>query len=187
MLENLSYIYQAMYALDLYDSLQSMIGFFLIALPVGWGFVWVITLMFSIEMGERAFASLWKNTKWFQFASLALFILLVAVDTVMPSKNTVKAYIGVKAVQAVGDYLDKNTDIPERSKHTVTRLWDKVDGYIESIDFEEEATAVADSTKAKADNLVQDVKKAAGKEKVDSLVQSVKQAAIDSVIATIKK
>ncbi len=187
MLENLSYIYQAMYALDLYDSIKSMIEFFLIALPVGWGIVWFITLMVSVEAGERAFATVWRTTKWYQFASIFIFIVALLMNVIMPSKNTVKAYIGVKAVQAVGDYLDKNTDIPERSKHTVTRLWDKVDGYIESIDFEEKATAVADSTKAKADNLVQDVKKAAGKEKVDSLVQSVKQAAIDSVIATIKK
>jgi hypothetical protein len=186
MLENLSYIYQAMYALDLYDSIQSMLGFFLIALPAIWGFVWFITLMISIE-NSNAFGIQWRATKWFQFASLAVFIMAVVISTIMPSKNTVKAYIGVKAVQAVGDYLDKNTDIPERSKHTMTRLWDKVDGYIESIDFEEEVKEIKDSSKSKADSLVQDVKKVAGKERVDSLVQSVKQAAIDSMISTIKK
>jgi hypothetical protein len=90
------------------------------------------------------------------------------------------------AVLAVGDYLVR---IPTylNEQHTMTRLWDKVDGYIESIDFEEEVKEIKDSSKSKADSLVQDVKKVAGKERVDSLVQSVKQAAIDSMISTIKK
>lgn len=186
MLENLSYIYKAMYVLDLYDSINNMIGFFLIALPVGWGITWFITWLVHAE-NHSAFPTVWRATKWFQIASIVLCIIMVMIDVIMPSKNTVKAYIGVKAVQSVGEYLDKETDIPERSKYTITRLWDKVDGYIESIDIEDEVNEIKDSSKSKADSLVQDVKKVAGKERVDSLVQSVKQAAIDSMISTIKK
>jgi len=190
MLENLSYIYQAMYALDLYDSLTTLLGTLCWLLPLAWAVTWVATVLASSEYGTGVFGKMWKATKWFQLGSLFIFFISIFLLVIMPSKNTVKAYIGVKAVQAVGNYISTQTNVPERSKHTITRLWDKVDGYIESIDFEDESeavSAVADSTTAKANNLVNDVKEKVGKEKVDSLVKSVKQQAIDSVMATIKK
>lgn len=189
MLENLSYIYQAMYALDLYDKFNGIIGFLQVAIPIG-----LIILLFGTVLlsssGDEAMEHV-KATKIFYIIGIPLFLLVMLIWLVMPQKNTVKAYIGVKAVQAAGDYLDKNTNIPERSKHTMTRLWDKVDGYIESIDVEEKVEqtieAVKDSTTAKATDLTDKVKKTVNHEVVDSLVQSVKQQAIDSVLATIKK
>lgn len=186
MLENLSYIYKAMYALDLYDSLTNFMGAARFVLAIGWLIAHGIAAMITAEVDDT-WTKFWNATKFYQKCSIAIIIIFSLISAITPSKNTVKAYIGVKAVQSVGEYLDKETDIPERSKYTITRLWDKVDGYIESIDIEDEVNEIKDSSKSKADSLVQDVKKVAGKERVDSLVQSVKQAAIDSMISTIKK
>lgn len=189
MLENLSYIYQAMYALDFYDKFNPLITFFQVAIPIGLVVLFFGTCFLS-DNGDDAVTHI-KATRIFYYIGIPLWMIVMLIWLAMPGKNTVKAYIGIKAVQAAGDYLDKNTNIPERSKHTMTRLWDKVDGYIESIDVEEKVEktleAVKDSTTSKATNLTEKVKKNVNHEVVDSLVQSVKQQAIDSVLATIKK
>ena len=135
MLENLDYIYKAMYALDMWDKLDNLLSTYMVALPIILGILWVITVIASTDVDD-AFSKFWDATKWWQIGGAVLWVIVLGISTIMPSKNTVKAYIGVKAAQAVGNYLDKETDIPERSKATITKLWDKVDSYIETIDTE---------------------------------------------------
>jgi hypothetical protein len=134
MLENLNYIYMSMYALDVYKGLLGIMIAFTI---VSWvvfiihGAVVFIQNVDSATLVEGYTAS--RRTMIIEFI-VAVFFTAILVFT--PSRNTVKAYMGVKAVQAVGNYIDTETDIPERSKATITKLWDKVDSYIETIDIE---------------------------------------------------
>lgn len=123
-----------MYALDVYKGLLGIIIAFTV---VSWVvFVIHALVVFAMNVDHGTLGEGYSENKKpliveFLFAILFTFILVFT-----PSRNTVKAYMGVKAVQAVGNYIDAETDIPERSKATITKLWDKVDSYIETIDIE---------------------------------------------------
>lgn len=99
MLENLSYIYQAMYTTDMYDNLNAVLFGLSLFIPIVWGITWVITLFASIEIGNGAFGKMWNATKWFQIASAVILLMVICISTIMPSKNTVKAYILVNDVK----------------------------------------------------------------------------------------
>ena len=193
MLQNLDYIYKAMYALDMWDKLNSLFTGYLVVFGCIILGSWAVTLLASADV-DHAFSKFWGATKWWQIGGAVLWVIVLAISTIMPSKNTVKAYIGVKAAQAVGNYLDKETDIPERSKATITKLWDKVDSYIETIDTEdavkEKVDAVngaIDNTKVKADSIVEHVKSKVGEDQVNKLVEATRKQVVDSLMATMKK
>ena len=155
MLENLNYIYLSMYALDVYNGILPL----LIILTV---FIWlvfcihnIVLLGNNVDKGTVGEAYVDQKRILIKEICAGVFFTLILVFT--PSENTLKAYMGVKAAQAVGDYIDKETDIPERSKATITKLWDKVDSYIGTIDIEStvdstvsKASTVIDSTMSKA-------------------------------------
>lgn len=194
MLENLSYIYQAMYALDLYDSLTTLSGWIIGIGLIVLAFMWMYVGLSHLDNRPVDAKEFWATTGKYQKRSIYVVLALILFMTFLPSKNTLKAYIGVKAVQSVGNYLDAKTDIPERSKASITKLWDKVDGYIESIDIDDEVDKASEAltnqvtdTKAKTDSIIQKVNETAGKENVKNLIDAVKQQAIDSVMATINK
>lgn len=74
---------------------------------------------------------------------------IIMANIFMPSTNTIKAFIGVKAVQVVGEVIDE-TSIPERSIASLNKLWDKVDGYIETIEVKDiEFVTKPDTTSTK--------------------------------------
>lgn len=164
MIDSLSYIYLAMYALDLYDGLSNILTAVMIISIIGFALSVLIPTM-----------ALTDNLMWFpKFKKyIIVFVILTCLSSFMtaiwPSKNTVKVFMGVKAVQAVATYVD-GTDIPERTKATVTKLWDKVDGYITSIDVE----GKADSTSAVIKEGVQSVADSTAKDIAKEVVKTVK-------------
>lgn len=143
MLENLNYIYLSMYALDVYKGLLGiMIAFTIVSWVV---FVMHAVVVFAINVDEGTVVEGYSKNKKALMVEFLVVIVFAFILVLTPSRNTVKAYMGVKAVQAVGNYIDAETDIPERSKATITKLWDKVDSYIETIDIE----STVDSTVSK--------------------------------------
>ena len=162
MIDSLSYIYLAMYALDLYDGLHGMIIALFVGSIISWFVSWLIPLIGMACAERESELPNWKFWKpWIKWLSVLLFIMSF-VMAIMPSKNTVKVFMGVKAVQAVATYVD-DTDIPERTKATVTKLWDKVDGYITSIDVESKAdstgTVIKSGVQSVADSTAKDIAK----------------------------
>lgn len=207
MLENLNYIYQAMYAIDLYDGLvefvdylHTWIGGLFVVLHV------VVLVIMAIRADSYSMQDTWKApldwiwTAWrskLLIASIVIFFLSITFEAVVPSKNTVKAYMGVKAVQATGDYLN-STDIPARSKATITKLWDKVDGYLDDIDIEQsmgDATDVVsgavqsatDGAKAGLDSVKEEAKKTIGSDNMEKIIREAKDQAIDSIANALRK
>lgn len=134
MLENLNYIYLSMYVLDVYAGLLGLMIAFTV---VSW-MVFVIHggAVFITHVDEGTLIEGYTKSRKTMIIEFIVAIFFTGILVFTPSKNTVKAYMGVKAVQAVGEYVDKETDIPERSKATITKLWNKVDSYIETIDIE---------------------------------------------------
>lgn len=196
MLQNLNYIYKAMYVLDMWDRINNILNTYILGLPIIifilWALVYFSALLVSDDVEDVG--KCWKYTKWWHVGSIVLWIIAFTIYTIMPSKNTVKAYIGVKAVQAVGEYIDKETDIPERSKATITKLWNKVDSYIETIDTEDivkekidGAVGEIDSSKDNVDSIVKNVKSKVGEEQVNKLVEATRKQVVDSLIAIMKK
>ena len=148
MLENLNYIYLSMYALDVYNGILPL----LIILTV---FIWLVFCIHNIvllanNVNERTVGEAYVDQKRILIKEICAGVFFTLILVFTPSENTLKAYMGVKAVQAVGDYIDKETDIPERSKKTITNLWDKVDSYIGTIDIE----STVDSTVSKANTVI---------------------------------
>jgi len=146
-----------MYALDLYDGLSNILTAVMVISCIGFALSVLIPL-----------CGLYEQNHW--FPAFKTYIIWFGVITflssfmmaVWPSKNTVKVFMGVKAVQAVATYVD-DTDIPERTKATVTKLWDKVDGYITSIDVESKAdstgTVIKSGVQSVADSTAKDIAK----------------------------
>ena len=171
MIDNLSYIYIAMYALDLYHSLDSFLSIMVWGIPIAFGMALFITGFNSNDGSDFV-----KNISYFKkfyIVALVLYLIFLPMSILMPSENTIKAYMGVKAVQSVAVYLETKTDIPERSKATLTKLWDRVDGYLTTIDIGK----VVD--KAKASAPITGVP--------DSTLSKIKEQVRDSIIKSLSK
>lgn len=176
MLENLNYIYIAMYVLDLRESVEGIFYCFG-SLSVTAVFIW----LFVAGMAYEDLKAITNHTK--KFIALVLFgVFCFVFASIIPSANTVKAYIGVKAVQSVGNYLADDTDIPQRSRATITKLWDRVDAYIGTIGEDDDSNG---SEVKKEDKPSES--SAIDKKYLDSIVSEAKKQALDSLVSTIKK
>lgn len=165
MIDSLSYIYLAMYALDLYDNFNTMITVLFTFSMIAWSISWLVPILIK-SCGDLPDWGFWKP--WIKWLTVS-FVILTFVMFIMPSNNTVKVFIGVKAVQSVSTYVD-DTDISERSKATVTKLWNTVDEYITSIDVESKA----DSTGTVIKSEVQSVADSTAKDIAKEVVKTVK-------------
>lgn len=175
MLENLNYIYIAMYVLDLRESIKNiLIAFGILSAVVV--FIWVMATSYIEDI-----KAITNHTK--KFIALVLFgVFCFVFASIIPSANTVKAYIGVKAVQSVGNYLADDTDIPQRSRATITKLWDRVDAYIGTIGEDDGSN----SSEVKKEDKPSE-SSAIDKKYLDSIVSEAKKQALDSLVSTIKK
>ena len=179
MLENLNYIYIAMYVLDLRDVLANM--FVLFGLFALFGvLVWFLFAGFHYEVYKDFRAITYHIKKFIALVFFCIFCLVFAA--IIPSANTVKAYIGVKAVQCVGNYLSEDTNIPQRSRATITKLWDRVDAYIGTIGEDDGSNG----SKVKKEEKPSE-SSAIDKKYLDSIVSEAKKQALDSLVSTIKK
>lgn len=176
MLENLNYIYIAMYVLDLRESIENIFYWFG-SLSAAAVLIWL-----TVAAVEREYIkTIINHTK--KFVALVLFSVFCFVfASIIPSTNTVKAYIGVKAVQSVGNYLADDTDIPQRSRATITKLWDRVDAYIGTIGEDDGSN----SSEVKKEEKPSE-SSAIDKKYLDSIVSEAKKQALDSLVSTIKK
>lgn len=143
MIENLDYIYLAMYILDLYDNIHT---FSIVVNVISVVVVVVSCLVFFTVLTEpyteeESKVLCKKIIKYFGIV-LVIFSL---INVILPSKNTVKVFFGVKAAQAVMTYIDDST-IPERTKKTVDNLWNRVDNYLTTIDIDSTATAAVSNS-----------------------------------------
>lgn len=140
MIENLDYIYLAMYILDLYDNIHT---FSIVVNVISVVVVVVSCLVFFTVLTEPEESKVLckKIIKYFGIV-LVIFSL---INVILPSKNTVKVFFGVKAAQAVMTYIDDST-IPERTKKTVDNLWNMVDNYLTTIDIDSTATAAVSNS-----------------------------------------
>lgn len=145
MIESLNYIYLAMYILDLYDGAKNLVGVILAISGICTAFCVAIFLL-QISDTDRDWVNegkpLCKRILKYSSIVLALTSIFIAI---VPSKNTVKVFFGVKAVQSVMTYIDNST-IPERTKKTVDNLWNKVDNYLTTIDIDSTATAAVSNS-----------------------------------------
>ena len=140
MIESLNYIYLAMYILDLYDGAKNLVA---VILAISGLCTVFCVAIFSVQISETDRD--WVNEgkplckRILKYSSIVLALTSIFI-TILPSKNTVKVFFGVKAVQSVASYID-DTNIPERTKKTVDNLWNKVDNYLTSIDIDSAATS----------------------------------------------
>lgn len=176
MLENLNYIYIAMYVLDLRESIEGIFYLFGTASAAA-VFIW----LGAAGMVYEDIKVITNHAK--KFIALVMFSIFCFVFySIIPSANTVKAYIGVKAVQSVGNYLADDTDIPQRSRATITKLWDRVDAYIGTIGEDDGSNGSEVKKEEKPSE-----SSAIDKKYLDSIVSEAKKQALDSLVSTIKK
>lgn len=152
MIENLDYIYLAMYILDLYENIRS---FIIVNNAISALVVAISCLVFFMVLTEPNTKDESKVLckKIIKYFSIVLAISSF-INVILPSKNTVKVFFGVKAAQSVMTYIDDST-IPERTKKTVDNLWNKVDNYLTTIDIDSAATnAVSNSVSNTVDSTI---------------------------------
>lgn len=145
MIESLNYIYLAMYILDLYDGAKNLVA---VILAISGLCTVFCVAIFSVQISETDRD--WVNEgkplckRILKYSSIVLALTSIFI-TIVPSKNTVKVFFGVKAAQAVMTYIDDST-IPERTKKTVDNLWNRVDNYLTTIDIDSTATAAVSNS-----------------------------------------
>ena len=145
MIESLNYIYLAMYILDLYDGAKNLVA---VILAISVLCTVFCVAIFSVQISETDRD--WVNEgkplckRILKYSSIVLALTSIFI-TIVPSKNTVKVFFGVKAAQAVMTYIDDST-IPERTKKTVDNLWNRVDNYLTTIDIDSTATAAVSNS-----------------------------------------
>ena len=148
MIDSLSYIYIAMYFLDLYDGLTTtvdlILGISCFVCPIS--SIAYIAWKSESEYDHERFYKICKKIIKYSFISL---IFTGVFSVLVPSKNTVKVFFGVKAAQSVAHYVD-DTNIPERTKKTVNNLWNRVDSYLTNIDIDSTIISTVDSTLSSA-------------------------------------
>lgn len=139
MIESLDYIWMASYIISLSKSL-------LVVLIIGTVLLCVASILYwALWMdGDN------RGHKIFDFGLPIMAFLFGFFLVIFPDQRTIKLFIGVKASQQVLTYID-NTEIPERAKHSVNLMWDKVDALLT-----EGTKDVSDSLATKVENVAKE-------------------------------